>query len=97
MTGLCRAGFIEEIRRDRVKHKAVMQVFYRLINDVGHQAPCVDRKGNIKQPRQVNQAIWNTLRICHGAITPRQLAQLATTDDRQVSENTASRPNPHPC
>lgn len=88
-TGLRRAGFIAESRRERVRFKAVSRVYYKLVNDVGNDAPAVNRKGEVLQPRAVNFALWNSLRIC-GAVTPRALAAYASTDDLSVAENTAN-------
>ena len=88
-TGLRKAGFIAESRRERVKHTPVYRYYYVLINDVGHDAPAVNRKGEILRPRAVNEAMWYVLRI-GTAVTPRALAAYASTDERNVSENTAN-------
>lgn len=89
ITGLRKAGFIEEIRREKVPFKNVFIIYYKLIKDVGNSAPCVDRNGNIVERRPVNTAMWNTLRIC-GPVNSKMLATLASTEDRQVSEETAN-------
>lgn len=92
LTGLRRAGFIQETRR-AAKEMTVggntKIVYYVLINDVGYDAPAVNRRGEIVEPRAVNKAIWNALRIC-GAVTPRALAAYASTDSLTVSEQTAN-------
>ncbi len=93
LTGLRRAGFIVETRRE-AKPLTVggntKQVYYALVNDVGHDAPAVNRKGEILTPNAVNNAMWNALRIGLPSVTPRALAAYASTDDRKVSEETAN-------
>lgn len=77
LTGLNKANFIEITRRE-AKPLSVggntKVVYYKLINDVGYHAPSVNRKGQIAEPRGVNRAMWNTLRICKAAVTPTALA-----------------------
>lgn len=90
ITGLRRAGFIQEISRKKVPFKGVYVIHYTLIKDVGNAAPCVDRKGNIVERRPVNSAMWNTLRICKQPLNAKTLAALASTEDREVSEETAN-------
>lgn len=92
ITGLRRAGFVQEVRR-AARPLTVggnsKQIYYRLVNDVGHEAPSVNRKGEILTPNAVNSAMWNALRIGNTPMTPRALAAYASTD-RVVSEETAN-------
>lgn len=92
LTGLKNGGFITETHRESKPCTVggnTKVVYYKLIKDVGNQAPAVNRKGEILKPRGVNQAMWTALRI-NGAVTPRALAAFASTADRQVSEETAN-------
>jgi uncharacterized protein YdbL (DUF1318 family) len=92
LTGLRRAGFIAETRRESKPMTVggnTKTVYYTLVNDVGHDAPAVNRKGDVLEPRGVNTAMWNALRVCN-AVTPRSLAAYSSTETRVVSEETAN-------
>lgn len=90
ITGLRRAGFIQELHRKKVPFKGVYVIHYTLIKDIGNAAPCVDRKGNVVERSPVNKAMWNTLRIGNGVFDAQRLASLASNEDRAVSVETAA-------
>lgn len=89
VTGLRRAGFVQEVRREKKRFQGVYTIYLKLVNDVGNTAPSVDRKGNLLNPREGNTAMWNVLRIC-GAVNAQSLAALASTEEHSVSAETAA-------
>lgn len=93
LTGLKRAGIIEEIRRERKQYSGshIQTIFFKLANDMGYTAPSVDRNGNLLTPRPVNKAMWNTLRITKQAMNANELAALSSNDELKVSIDTADR------
>lgn len=85
LMGLEKGGFIEEIERGGLCKKSI---FFRLVKDVGHTPPAVNRHGLIQRAASINQVMWQTLRIC-GDVTPRMLAAHASTEKLQVSHSNA--------
>ena len=85
IVSLARAGFLElaadaAVQRDRV---------YRLVRDVGHEAPRVRRDGSAVAAGGGTEAMWRTMHVL-GDFTAAELAQHATTDRSAVSEATAA-------
>lgn len=81
---LARGGFIEQLGEcvafsDR-KH-------YKLVRDIGSEAPRLDRQGNVVKPTG-NEAMWRTMRIMRN-FTSAELAIHASTADVQIAKNTA--------
>jgi hypothetical protein len=92
LTGLRRAGYVQETRRESRLYSNGGNnkvAYYQLVRDTGHEAPAVNRKGEALKPRQVNEALWRSLRIVY-SVTPRALASYASTPDCVVSEETAN-------
>ena len=90
ITGLQRAGYIEVAYEQAISGKRVKRLHYRLIRDVGYNAPTVDRDGNETKPAQANKAMWNTLRILKRAINAEELAALSSNDELQIAVHTAN-------
>ncbi|RSN77924.1 hypothetical protein [Acinetobacter haemolyticus] len=90
--GLELAGFIKEIRRERVegRSKAIQMIFYTLVNDVGYTAPMVRKNGEIVESISTHQAIWNTLRITGHAFSADEIAKVSSTETLEVKSATAS-------
>lgn len=93
ITGLRKAGIVKEIRRDKKPYTSshIDIIVYQLEKDLGYSAPSVDRKGNLLNPRPVNRAMWNTLRITKQPVNAHELAALSSNDDQSVSAETADR------
>ena len=92
ITGLKKAGIIEEIRREKLPNmsKKIELIFFKLTQDYGYNAPSVDRKGNLLDKKvTVNKAMWNTLRITKQPVNARELAALSSIDEQIVSVETA--------
>ncbi len=90
--GLQNAEIIAETRREALpgRSKKIAIIFFRLIEDYGYNAPSVDRKGNILNKKvSVNKAMWNTLRITKQPVNAIELAAISSTDEQQVSIDTA--------
>ena len=77
-------GFIEQTS-ERTKY--IERQHYKLLRDVGVEAPRLDRKGNVIRPT-ANENMWRTMRIM-GEFTPAELAIRASTADVKVAEATA--------
>ncbi|SJN08993.1 Phage protein [Halomonas citrativorans] len=80
-TGLRKAGFIECDSSPKGGSR-----YYKLIKDVGVEAPRVRRDGTTPPP-QGREQMWRTLKII-GECTAAELAQAATTPEVPVSHET---------
>ncbi|WIX34926.1 hypothetical protein QO259_09905 [Salinicola sp. JS01] len=84
LRGLIAAGYIERINPT----KGIGDVAeYRLIRDIGVEAPRVRRDGS-EPPVPGREQLWRTIKII-GEFTAAQLAEAATTPRRAVAETTA--------
>lgn len=90
LQGLKKAGFIEVAFEEKVDGKGVKRIHYKLVRDVGYNAPTVDRDGGETKPAQVNKAMWNTLRITKKAVNAEELAALSSNDEVLISVLTAN-------
>ncbi|KWF85011.1 hypothetical protein WL94_20305 [Burkholderia cepacia] len=80
-----RGGFIEPIG----ERKAISdRKHYRLVRDVGVEAPRLDRQGQPVTQSRGNENMWRTMRIM-GDFTPRELAMRASTSDVSITDSTA--------
>lgn len=79
-----RGGFIEQTSK-RVAFTA--RQHYRLLRDVGSEAPRLDRKGKPIPPTG-NECMWRTMRIM-GEFTSTELAMRASTATTSIAEATA--------
>jgi hypothetical protein len=77
-------GFIEQIS---ARTRFTERQHYRLLRDVGVEAPRLDRKGNVVRPTG-NENMWRTMRIM-GDFTAAELAIRSSTADIKVAEQTA--------
>lgn len=100
LRGLERAGFCEKTHEvsafkselSILIEPQVMQPIYhyRLINDVGNEAPRVNRMGKmVVDAATKNEAMWRALRMC-GSVSARTLAAYASTDEMSVAAETAN-------
>lgn len=92
ITGLKKAGIIDEVRREKLPNmsKKIELIYFKLVEDYGYNAPSVDRQGNILgKSATVNKAMWNTLRITKQPVNATELAAISSTDEQQVSVETA--------
>lgn len=98
LTGLVKAGFCIKTHEQPFNtgssliapQQAQAVYHYKLVRDCGNEAPRVTRAGKlVVDVGMKNEAMWRVLRIC-GAVTPRQLAALASNDVIVVSEETAN-------
>lgn len=90
LSGLRKAGFIEIAYEEQVDGKGVKRIHYKLVRDVGYNAPTIDRDGIETKPAQINKAMWNTLRILKKAINAEELAALSSNDEVSISVATAN-------
>lgn len=91
ITGL-KAGIIAEVRREKLPNmsKKIELIYFKLVEDYGYNTPSVDRQGNIlSKSATVNKAMWNTLRITKQPVNATELAAISSTDEQQVSIETA--------
>lgn len=77
-------GFTEQTSK-RVAF--TVRLRYRLLRDVGSEAPRLDRKGNLIPPTG-NESMWRTMRIM-GEFTSVELAMRASTEKTTIAEATA--------
>ncbi|MCA8016187.1 hypothetical protein [Burkholderia vietnamiensis] len=85
LQSLQRGGVIEQLgQRQRIGDRK----HYRLVRDVGVEAPRLDRKGQPVTQSRGNENMWRTMRIM-GDFTPRELALRASTQDVAISDATA--------
>ncbi len=92
ITGLKKAGIIAEVRREKLPNmsKKIELIYFKLVEDYGYNTPSVDRQGNILgKSATVNKAMWNTLRITKQPVNATELAAISSTDEQQVSIETA--------
>lgn len=92
ITGLRKAAIVAELRREKVEglSSKIEVIYFKLVEDYGFHAPSVDRKGNLlNQKTSCNKAMWNTLRILKKAVNANELAALSSTDEQNVSVETA--------
>lgn len=96
LRGLVRAGFVE-VTDERLERgnslfkqagKPMPTKHYRLLRDVGAEAPRVTRDGTLVTQGGATQAMWTTLRIC-GTTDFRLLAINASTPECPVAEEAA--------
>ncbi|OTG68282.1 hypothetical protein B9T25_06265 [Acinetobacter sp. ANC 4470] len=90
LTGLLNAGYIEVAYEEPIMGKRVKRIHYKLVRDVGYNAPAVKRDGTETTPACINKAMWNTLRILKRAINADELASLSSNDLFNVSVHTAN-------
>jgi hypothetical protein len=81
-----RGGFIVQTNETE---KITDRKHYRLVRDVGVEAPRLDRKGNVI-PATGNENMWRTMRIM-GDFTAAELAIRASTAEIKVAEQTAKK------
>lgn len=79
-----RGGFIEQFNETV---KLTDRKRYRLLRDIGVEAPRIDRQGKPLPPTG-NENMWRTMRIM-GDFTAAELAIRASTTDIKVAEQTA--------
>lgn len=79
-----RGGFIEQTS---ARVAFTERQHYRLLRDVGAEAPRLDRKGKPIAPTG-NESMWRTMRIM-GDFTPAELAARASTAQTCIAEATA--------
>lgn len=90
ITGLQKAGYIQVAYEQPIVGKRVKRLHYKLVRDIGYNAPSVDREGFETKPAQANKAMWNTLRILKRAINAEELAALSSNDELNISITTAN-------
>lgn len=81
---LVRGGFIVQINETTTMTE---RKHYRLVKDVGVEAPRLDRKGKAV-PATGTENMWRTMRIM-GDFTSSELAMRASTGEMKVAEETA--------
>lgn len=94
LTGLEAAGYIERIGNELPKSGIVgvqaktqfAKVIFRLVKDVGIDAPRVTRDGKPVIQGAGRDQMWRTLRMLAGDFTFRDLAIAASTEEVPVSE-----------
>jgi hypothetical protein len=77
-------GYIEQTSE---RKQFTERQHYRLLRDVGVEAPRIDRKGNVIRPTG-NENMWRTMRIM-GEFTAAELAIRASTAEVKVAELSA--------
>lgn len=96
LRALVKAGYVEIIER-RVDHKPALfrqaghvmpTTHYRLVLDVGNEAPRLNRHGEEVAQGSGTQAMWTTLRICD-VLDYRELAAHASTPECAVPASAA--------
>lgn len=90
LKGLMNAGYIAVAFEQPILGKRVKRIHYKLIRDVGYNAPSVKRDGTETTPACINKAMWNTLRILKRAINADELASLSSNDNFSISIHTAN-------
>ncbi len=88
--GLQNAGYIDIAFEQQVIGRRVKIIHYKLIRDVGYNAPTVNRDGTETNPAQANKAMWNTLRILKRPINADELVSLSSNDQLSISVFTAN-------
>ena len=85
LQSLERGEYVEQIG----ERKAINErKHYRLVRDVGVEAPRLDRKGLPVMQSRGNEHMWRTMRIM-GDFTPRELAMRASTPEVTITDSTA--------
>ncbi|PVX80024.1 hypothetical protein [Paraburkholderia unamae] len=84
--GLAKGGFIEHTNKAQ---KRFAEKLYKLVRDVGVEAPRLDKKGNVLRTTG-NENMWRTMRII-GDFTAAELAMRASTSETTVAEATAKK------
>jgi hypothetical protein len=90
--GLKAAGYIEIDSHSKTdRHRGVVQGVrsYRLVRDIGAEAPRLRRNGEPVTQGLAQEQMWRTLRMLKGDINPRELAAHATTTAATVCESAA--------
>jgi len=85
--GLEKAGYVERVPAHELRAGAA--ACWRLIKDIGFEAPRVRKDGTPVTAGQGRENMWNAMRIMR-VFTPRELAVAARTPDCFVNETTAA-------
>ncbi|MCC7546155.1 MAG: hypothetical protein IT532_00145 [Burkholderiales bacterium] len=80
LQGLLAGGYVQDLRADGV---------YRLVRDVGVEAPRVDAQGRTVTQGSGREALWRTMKVL-GSFTARELALHASTEQHLVAEEEAN-------
>ncbi|QOX79828.1 hypothetical protein FY034_13100 [Trichlorobacter lovleyi] len=84
LAALAKAGYLQVISEGKRGESNV----YRLINDVGHEAPRIRKDGTPVTQGNGRLQMWNAMRIIK-QFTPVDLAFNATTDEVEIAESEA--------
>lgn len=93
--GLEKAGYLERVNPVESQNGAAAAVF-KLINDIGVDAPRVRKDGSPVTAGQGRENMWSAMRIMR-RFTARELAVAARTPDCFVAESTAADYAKHLC
>lgn len=87
LVGLEAAGYLE--RYGEAQRRSGETVRYRLVRDVGVEAPRVTRDGRQVTQGAGREQLWRTMRIV-GEFNHRELAVQSSTEEQPVAENEAA-------
>lgn len=87
LNGLEKAGFIEQTGGGVSPGARNVRLIYRMLKDVGVEAPKVSRDGNVLPP-SLNESLWRTMRILD-RFSWSELAMHAATAGRTISAENA--------
>ncbi len=92
--GLEKAGYVERVKPEELRRGSA--ACWRLINDVGCEAPRVRKDGTPVTAGKGRENMWNAMRIMR-TFSARELAVAARTPDCFVKETTAADYAKHLC
>ena len=86
LTALHKGGFIAPVR----EFERAEEVVWQLLNDIGVEAPNLNRKGLPTKEGLATEAIWRTLRIL-GEVSAEEVATYAATSGCSIAPGTVDR------
>lgn len=84
VTGLTRAGYLEREDYERAPGEPFQPSVWRLLRDVGIEAPRVRKDGSVVTQGRGREQLWRTIRIL-GEFDYRELAIQASTEVHQIA------------
>lgn len=84
VTGLTRAGYLDREEPEQRPGERFQPSVWRLINDVGIEAPRVRRDGSVVTQGRGREQLWRTMRIL-GEFDYRELAVQASTEAHPIA------------
>jgi len=89
LLGLYRGGYLKLVRTAITTGAVGKPTTYKLIRDVGIEAPRVRKDGSPITMGLAQEQMWRTLRLLNGSTNARELAAHASTPEIPVAERTA--------